>query len=117
MSRQPPALDAPGSGATDRPQDAIPFLGEPEPGPSTIVGDNPLSAIEPPVETSPGGAGSSESLDEADFEDPTGADMKIDLESTNPGSDANILIADVIADSMDEETGTSPTVPPYRQGS
>jgi hypothetical protein len=108
---------SPGAGVTDRPmQQTDPFLGEPEPGPSTMVADNPLaplSAVEPAAETSPGGA-SDDSLAEADFEDPTGADMKLDLGST---SDANILIADDIADSMDEETGTSPTVPPYRQGS
>ena len=115
----PTALGAPG-GVTDRPQQPTdPFLGEPEGGPMTLVGDNPLSAVEePPVETSPGGAATPPPPpDDDDFEDPTGADMKLDLESTNPGSDAHILIADDLADSMDEETGTSPTVPPYRQGS
>ncbi|MFO0739736.1 MAG: hypothetical protein U0270_27810 [Labilithrix sp.] len=118
----PPTLDAgsPGAGATDRPaQPAIdPMFGEPEPGPMTLVGDNPLDSLEGGgVETSPGGSTTAEPIDAADFEDPTGADMKVDLESTNPGSNANILIADDLADSMDEETGTSPTVPPFRQGS
>ena len=75
-------------------------------------------AIPPPdtldaagVETSPRG------IEDDDFEDPTGADMRIDLESTNPGSDDAIVIADDLADSMDEETGTSQTVPPFRHNS
>jgi hypothetical protein len=121
-SRPPPSsmdTQSAGAGATDRPMQStdpnLPFLGEPEPGPMTLVGDNPLDALDAGVETSPGGTGTPPPDD--DFEDPTGADMKVDLESTNPGSDANILIADDLADSMDEETGTSPTVPPYRQGS
>lgn len=100
---------------SDRPpQPTQPFLGEQEPGPLTLVGDNPLN-LDTGVETAPGVDGPG-ALDEADFEDPTGADMKLDLESTNPGSDAAILIEDLV-DPMDEETGASPTVPPYRQNS
>jgi tetratricopeptide (TPR) repeat protein len=116
---QPDALRArpvPETGMTDRPTKSNsipPYVAEQEPGPATLVGSI-SEAIDNGIETSPGG---NQSLTDEDFEDPTGADMKVDLESTNPGSDAAILIADDLADSMDEETGTSPTVPPYRQNS
>ena len=67
------------------------------------------------VSTSPSDA--LESGDLMDVEDPTGADMKVDLETTHTSGD-EIVIADDLAedapDDTDEHTETGATVPPFR---
>jgi len=57
---------------------------------------------------------------EADADDPTGTDLKVlDLEATHSGASDGIVIADDIAEAIedhDDETATG-TVPPYRSNS
>jgi hypothetical protein len=56
-----------------------------------------------------------ESGDLMDVEDPTGADMKVDLEATHAGREDEVVIADDLAEDDEEEhTDTGATVPPYR---
>ena len=59
-----------------------------------------------------------ESGDLMDVEDPTGTDMKVDLETTHTGSVDDIVIADDLAedatDDTDEHTETGATLPPFR---
>ncbi|MBX3232423.1 MAG: hypothetical protein KIT84_22625 [Labilithrix sp.] len=99
--------------STDRPAQppAIDLLGDSEEVKTVAPGSSPNGpeTIDGAPQTAPGGV---EDNDD-DFEDPTGAGMHLDLESTHPGSEDGIIIADDLAESMDDETGTSPTVPPF----
>ena len=106
------------SGATDRPMQAT--------DPNIIGAESESIRASSPV-TAPNGSepegvstATSEDLESGDLmdvEDPTGADMKLDLESTHAGND-DIVIADDLAedasDDTDEHTETGATVPPFR---
>ena len=103
------------TGATDRPMQAT--------DPTISEGLNTVSATVSTVNgTELEGAMTSpseilESSDLLDVEDPTGTDMKVDLEATHASSD-DIVIADDLAedapDDTDEHTETGGTVPPFR---
>lgn len=110
------------SSATERPMQPT--------DPSIMGGESESFRAAAPM-TAPGGADTSEGVSTApgdalesgdlmDVEDPTGADMKLDLESTHAGAD-DIVIADDLAedatDDTDEHTETGATVPPFRSDS
>lgn len=110
------------SSATERPMQPT--------DPSIMGGESESFRAAAPM-TAPGGADTSEGVSTApgdalesgdlmDVEDPTGADMKLDFESTHAGAD-DIVIADDLAedatDDTDEHTETGATVPPFRSDS
>ncbi|MBX3262122.1 MAG: tetratricopeptide repeat protein [Labilithrix sp.] len=110
------------AGATERPM---------QPTDPNVLGDESESLRAAAPLTLPGGpetvdgvstapSDALESGDIVDVEDPTGADMKLDLETTHvsPEDDDEIVIADDLAedavDDGDEHTETGATVPPQR---
>ncbi|MBX3209257.1 MAG: tetratricopeptide repeat protein [Labilithrix sp.] len=108
------------AGATERPMhptDASALSGESEGlrvAPLTIPGGPET------VDAAPATAGDAlESGDIMDVEDPTGADMRVDLETTHVGpEDDEIVIADDLAedaDDVDEHTQTGAVAPPYSE--
>ncbi len=80
------------------------------------LGDVPMTSPGGPA-TLEGGAPTPHDLESGDLmdvEDPTGADMKVDLEATHAGREDEVVIADDLAEDDEEHTDTGATVPPFR---
>jgi tetratricopeptide (TPR) repeat protein len=108
------------SGATERPvRTTDPNIGTDS---ESLRSAAPITLPQAPDAMSSGSVVQIESDDILDVEDPTGADMKLDLESTHSGGHEGIVIAEDLADSLDDhhaadvddQTDTGTTVPPYR---